>query len=37
MSIQAIWAKILRGEPLTQAEQTAWSNRWCTEYPSRAT
>jgi len=36
MSIQEIWRKILRGEPLTYAEQTAWSNRWNTEYPSRA-
>ena len=33
MSLQAIWEKILRGEPLTDAEQTAWSNRFCEDTP----
>lgn len=31
--LQAIWEKILRGEFLTNAEQTAWSNRWCVDMP----
>ena len=31
--LQAIWQKILRGEVLTDAEQTAWSNHWCADYP----
>jgi hypothetical protein len=29
----AIWAKIMRGEELTYAEQTAWSNAHCTDTP----
>lgn len=33
--LSAIWSKILRGEPLTDAEQTAWGNRWCNDYPAR--
>lgn len=35
LNLKAIWEKILRGEPLTDAEQTTWVNRWTTEYPSR--
>lgn len=31
--LQAIWQKIIRGLPLTDAEQTAWSNRWCEDMP----
>lgn len=34
--LKAIWAKIMRGEKLTYAEQTAWSNRWCTDAPSKS-
>lgn len=33
--LQAIWAKIQRGEKLTYAEQTAWSNQWCRDYPTK--
>lgn len=34
-SLQAIWQKILKGLPLTPAEQVAWSNHWNTEFPVR--
>lgn len=33
--LQAIWEKIMRGETLTYAEQTAWANRWCNDYPTK--
>lgn len=33
MNMQAIWLKILSGKPLTEAEELAWHNRWCAEYP----
>lgn len=32
--MREIWGKILRGETLTDAEQTAWSNLWCEDYPT---
>lgn len=34
-AVRVIWLKILRGEELTESEQTAWSNRWCEDTPSR--
>jgi hypothetical protein len=30
------WGKILRGEHLTAAEQTAWSNHFCRDHLARA-
>lgn len=35
MTIKEIWMKILSGKPLTEAEELAWHNRWCEDYPSR--
>ena len=29
----AIWGKVMAGEALTDAEQTAWSNMHCTDTP----
>ena len=36
MSMQAILLKILSGKPLTEAEELAWHNHWCNDYPVRA-
>lgn len=35
-AIRAIWDKTLKGEPLTEAEELAWHNHWCADYPVRA-
>lgn len=36
VALQPIWLKIRAGKKLTEAEETAWSNRWCDDYPVRA-
>ena len=37
MSMQAIWLKILSGQPLTETEELAWHNHWIdpSECPSK--
>jgi hypothetical protein len=37
-AVRAIWAKVLSGQPLTEAEELAWHNHWIDprECPGRA-